>query len=169
MSLTPLLIAPLQVQIHATAALFALIIGALVLFRRKGTTSHKALGRLWVVLMLITAGSAIFINEIQLIGPFSPIHIFSIVTFAGLAHAIRMARTGNIRAHRATMQSLYFLALVLTGAFTLLPGRRMHDVLFGAQSGWAPSLVAITLALSATALLWRRLNGTPRLRGAVKS
>lgn len=164
MSLTPLLIAPLQVQIHAAAALLALLVGALVLFRRKGTPLHKALGRLWVVLMLVTAGSAIFINEIRLIGPFSPIHVFSIVTFAGLAHGIRMARTGNIRAHRATMQSLYFLALVLTGAFTLLPGRRMHDVLFGAASGWAPSLVAIGLAVTASLLVWRRLSASPRRR-----
>jgi uncharacterized membrane protein len=29
------------------------------------------------------------------------------------------------------MLSLYFLALIVTGLFTLLPGRVMHSVLFG--------------------------------------
>ncbi len=29
------------------------------------------------------------------------------------------------------MRSLYIFALILTGAFTLLPGRAMHAVVFG--------------------------------------
>lgn len=158
MSLTPLLEAPLPVQIHAFAAIAALLLGALVLFRRKGTALHKALGRVWAVLMLITAVSALFINEIRLIGPFSPIHIFSVVTFVGLAYGIGEIRRGNVRAHRATMQGLYFFALILAGAFTLLPGRRMHDVLFGAAAGLTPSLVAIGLALVASAAIYGRLR-----------
>ena len=48
-------------------------------------------------------------------------------------------------------------ALLLTGAFTLLPDRRMHDVLFGADSGWVPSAIAIPLALGLTAYLWLRV------------
>jgi uncharacterized membrane protein len=158
MSLTPLIDAPLPVQIHASAAIAALLLGAVVLFRRKGTPLHKALGRGWVVLMLVTAGSAIFINEIRLIGPFSPIHIFSVVTFVGLAEGIWQIRRGNVRGHRATMQGVYFFALILAGAFTLLPGRRMHEVLFGADAGWTPSLIAIGLALVASAAIYGRLR-----------
>jgi uncharacterized membrane protein len=158
MSLTPLLDAPLAVQLHAAAAIAALFLGALVLFRRKGTPLHKALGRTWVALMLVAAGSSIFINEIRLVGPFSPIHIFSVVTFVGVAQGIREIRRGNVHGHRATMQGLYFFALILAGAFTLLPGRRMHDVLFGAASGWTPSLVAITLALTVSGSIYLRLR-----------
>lgn len=158
MSLTPLIDAPLPVQIHAFAAIAALLLGAVVLFRRKGTPLHKAMGRVWAALMLVTAGSAIFINEIRLIGPFSPIHIFSVVTFVGLAYGIREIRRGNVRAHRSTMQALYFFALILAGAFTLLPSRRMHDVLFGAEAGWKPSLIAIALALTASAAIFVRLR-----------
>ncbi|WP_374619336.1 DUF2306 domain-containing protein [Devosia sp.] len=157
MSLTPLLDAPLAVQLHAAVALSALFLGALVLFNRKGTRLHRTLGRVWAALMLITAGSALFINEIRMIGPFSPIHLFSIVTFVGIVEGIRQIRRGDVRRHRATMQGLYFFALILTGAFTLLPGRRMHDVLFGAEAGWAPALAAIALALGASVLIWRRL------------
>jgi len=116
------------------------------------------MGRVWVVLMLVTAGSALFINEIRLIGPFSPIHIFSVVTFVGLAQGVWQIRRGDVREHKATMQGVYFFALILAGAFTLLPGRRMHDVLFGPEAGWTPSLVAIGLALVASAAIYGRLR-----------
>lgn len=157
MSLDPLLSAPPAIQIHATSATAAMLLGAVILFRRKGTPAHKAIGRIWVGLMLVVATSAIFINEIRLVGPFSPIHLFVLLTYAGLWQAIREIRRGNIQAHQATMKSVYLGALLLTGAFTLLPGRRMHDVLFGADSGWLPSLLAIPLALALTAYLWVRL------------
>ncbi len=157
MSLAPLLTAPLVIQIHAVAAITALLLGAVILFRRKGTPTHKLLGRTWVVLMLVIATTSLFISEIRLIGPFSPIHIFALVTYFSVFQAIRHIRRGDVLKHRAYMVTLYFMALALTGAFTLLPGRRMHDVLFGAASGLTPALVAIGLVLVATVLLWRRM------------
>ncbi|MEO6013320.1 MAG: DUF2306 domain-containing protein [Devosia sp.] len=157
MSLAPLLAAPLAIQIHAGAAMLAMLLGAIILFRRKGTHLHKVLGRVWAALMLIVATSAIFINEIRLVGPFSPIHLFVLLTYAGIGFAIWEIRHGRVQSHQATMKSVYLGALLLTGAFTLLPGRRMHDVLFGAESGWLPSLIAIPLVLAITFVLWRRL------------
>lgn len=158
MSLTPLIEAPLPVQIHALSAIAALILGAVVLLRRKGTPLHKTMGRVWVVLMLVAAGSSIFINEMQLIGPFSPIHIFSVMTFVWVAQGVRDIRRGNVAGHRSAMQALYFNALILAGAFTLLPGRRMHTVLFGAEAGWTPSLIAIGLAIAASGTIYLRLR-----------
>jgi uncharacterized membrane protein len=167
MSLDPLLSAPFPIQIHALAAIAALLLGAIVLFRPKGTPVHKLMGRTWAALMLVVATSAFFINEIRLVGPFSPIHLFSILTYAGLAQGIWHIRHGNVRAHRAAMLGTYFMALGLAGAFTLLPGRRMHDVLFGAEAGWPPSLVAIGVVLTAVFVLYwklmpKRLPGKPR-------
>jgi uncharacterized membrane protein len=144
MSLEPLLAAPFAIQLHAIAAVTAMGLGALILFRPKGTALHKALGRLWAGLMLVVATSALFINEIRL-------------TYAGIGFGIWEIRHGRVEAHQAAMKSTYLGALLLTGAFTLLPGRRMHDVLFGAESGWLPSLIAIPLTLAVTAWLWRRL------------
>jgi uncharacterized membrane protein len=157
MSLTPLLTAPAVVQIHAFSAIAATVLGAVVLLARKGTPLHKLLGRLWVLLMLTVATSALFINEIRMIGPFSPIHLFVFVTYGGIGYGLWQIRRGDVRRHRAAMQSVYFQALLLTGAFTLLPGRRMHDVVFGADSGWTPALVAIGLSLTVTMLIYRRL------------
>lgn len=160
MSLTPLLAAGATIQIHAFAAIAAFVIGAFVLWRPKGTRLHKALGRLWVVLMLVVATSALFINEIRLVGPFSPIHILVIVTYWGIGRglwAIIVKR--NVALHRACMQTVYIGALLLAGAFTFLPGRRMHDVLFGADAGWTPALILIGAALLGTGSLWQRLRG----------
>jgi len=166
MSLTPLLAAELAIQIHAFAAIAAFGIGGLVLWRRKGTALHKALGRIWVLLMLVVATSSLFINEIRMIGPFSPIHLFAALTYLGIGQglwAIMVRR--DVRAHKAAMQAVYMGALMLAGAFTFLPGRRMHDVLFGAEAGWIPSLVLIAIALVATGTLWFHL--TPKRAGPV--
>lgn len=159
MTLTPLLEADFAIQIHAFSAVLAVVLGGFVLWRKKGTRLHKALGRLWVVLMFTAATSALFINEIRLIGPFSPIHLFSIFTYVTLFKGLRaVIVTRDIKRHRAEMQGLYVGALLLAGAFTLLPGRRMHMVLFGPHAGWTESLIAIGLILGLAALLWTRLR-----------
>lgn len=161
MSLTPLLVASPAIQIHAFSAIAAFLLGGFVLWRRKGTALHKVLGRLWVALMLVVATSAIFINEIRLIGPFSPIHLFVVLTYLGLSQGLwAIIVRHDVAAHRANMQATYLGALLLAGAFTFLPGRRMHAVLFGDNAGWTPSLLLIGGALSATAIVWWRL--TPR-------
>ena len=158
MSLMPLLMAPLAVQIHASCAIAAFVIGGFVLWRRKGTRLHQTLGRIWVGLMLVVATSAIFINDLRIIGPFSPIHIFVIVTYAGLGKGLwAIVVDHDVAAHRAAMQSTYLGALLLAGAFTFLPGRRMHAVLFGANAGWLPSLLLIGTVLAITAVVWIRL------------
>ena len=157
MTLDPLLSAPIAIQIHAASATMAIALGAVVLFKRKGTPTHRLLGRLWAGLMLVAATSALFINEIRLVGPFSPIHIFVVLTYAGLWQGIREIRRGDVAAHQASMKSLYLGALLLAGAFTLLPGRRLNQVLFGPDAGWVPSLIAIVAVLAITAYLWRRL------------
>lgn len=157
MSLEPILNSPIAIQLHAASATAAFFLGAFILWRRKGTHLHKALGRAWAALMLVTATSALFINEIRLIGPFSPIHIFVLLTYVGLAQGIFHIRRGNVVAHRAAMQGTYVGALILAGAFTFLPGRRMHAVLFGAETGWTPSVIVIAVALGvAGQYYWRK-------------
>lgn len=165
MTLSPLFDADLAVQIHAVSAIFAVVLGAFILWRKKGTRLHKALGRTWVALMLVTATSALFINEIRLIGPFSPIHIFSVFTYVALFNGLKaIIIDRDVARHRAEMQTLYIAALMLAGAFTLLPGRRMHQVLFGPEAGWPPSIVAIVAILLLAALLWLRLRRPPVMR-----
>ena len=119
------------IPLHALAAIVAILLGAIQLLSRKGTLIHKALGWVWVLLMLVVSVSSLFIHEINMWGKYSPIHILSLWTIFCLLLAIYFVRVGNIKKHKQTMTLLYLLALILTGLFTLLPGRVMHVVIFG--------------------------------------
>ena len=159
MTLSPLFETDLAIQLHAFSAILATLLGAAILWRRKGTWLHRLLGRVWVVLMLVAATSALFINEIRLIGPFSPIHLFSLFTYVTLFNGLRAIIVHrDIGRHRAEMQGLYAGALMLAGAFTLLPGRRMHQVLFGPDAGWTQSLLVMVPILAGAALVWLQLR-----------
>jgi uncharacterized membrane protein len=131
MDLAPLTNATVAIQLHAYAALGAFALGIVQLAAPKGTIPHRTLGYLWVALMLAVAVSAFWIHEIRLWGPWSPIHLLAIFTLVMLPFAIYAARTHNVRRHQRTMQGIFFGALIIAGAFTLVPGRIMHKVLFG--------------------------------------
>jgi uncharacterized membrane protein len=115
---------------HALAAMAAVIIGGAQLASAKGTLQHRALGWIWVGLMVYVAGSSFFISELRLWGAFSPIHLLSIWTLLSLVMSVYHARQGNILQHKIWMVLLYVLALLVTGVFTLWPDRVMHSVLF---------------------------------------
>ena len=131
MNIEALLIAENPIPSHALAAITALVLGIIQLTRRKGTTLHKYVGYVWVLLMLYVSFSSFFIHDLRLIGPFSPIHFLSVFTIGSVIYAIIMIRRGEITKHKRTMTLLFYLGLVLTGAFTLLPNRIMYTVLFG--------------------------------------
>jgi uncharacterized membrane protein len=131
MNIDPLIAAHQPIPLHALAALAATILGAAQLWAPKGTRIHRRVGWIWVGLMTFVAASGFFIHSLRVIGPFSPIHLLSVFTLASLWHAIRAARRGNIRAHRLTMVALFWMALILTGVFTFLPGRVMYQVVTG--------------------------------------
>ena len=112
-------------------AMIAIILGGIQLSMKKGGAIHKLLGRIWVGLMLIVAISSLFIHEIKLWGAYSPIHLLSLWTIFSLGLGIYFVRVGNIKRHKQVMIGLYFFALILTGFFTLMPGRVMHQILIG--------------------------------------
>ncbi|TVR07478.1 MAG: DUF2306 domain-containing protein [Salinarimonadaceae bacterium] len=131
MNLDILFVAPLSVQIHTIAAFGAIFLGAAQFTTVRGSGLHRVLGYGWVSLMLVTTLSSFLISVNPIIGRFSWIHGLSVFTTVMVIVAIVMARRGRIEAHRAIMINLFLFALLLTGAFTLLPGRVMHAVFFG--------------------------------------
>ena len=131
MTLAPLLTASPAIQLHAFAAMTAFALGIVQLSAPKGTIPHRALGWIWVVLMLAVSVSAFWIHQIRLWGPWSPIHLLAIFTLIMVPIAVLHARRHRVLQHRITMISIFFGALVIAGAFTLFPGRIMHAVVFG--------------------------------------
>ena len=117
---------------HLITAFAALLLGGLVLARRKGTANHKALGWAWVLMMGSTAVASAFIRDDHmpnLLG-FTPIHGFTLLVAVQLPRGIWYIRQGNVMAHRRTMRGLYIGACVLAGIFTLLPGRFLGNLLW---------------------------------------
>lgn len=126
----PLFNASQPIPLHAIAAMLAVILGGVQFALKKGGMRHKLLGRLWVILMLIVAFSSFFIQEFRIWGSFSPIHLLSIWTILSVVLAVHYARIGKIKRHASIMKALYIFGLILTGFFTFLPGRTMHQLLF---------------------------------------
>ena len=79
----------------------------------------------------MVAITSFFIHELRLWEMFSPIHILSMLTIVTIILAIYYARIKNIKRHKNMMTALFWLSLVLTGAFTFFPGRIMHNVIMG--------------------------------------
>jgi len=117
------------IVLHIAFALAALALGSVVLVRRKGTASHKMLGRVWASLMAAVALSSFWIFEIRQGGGPSIIHLLSVWTLISLACAIYFVRRGNVRAHRGFMIGT-FLGLAGAGAGALAPGRALYRLFF---------------------------------------
>lgn len=81
--------------------------------------------------MLFVAASGFWIHEIRMLGPFSLIHLLSVLVLITVPLAVWHAHNHCVKRHRSAMISLYFYALIGAGVFTLLPGRVMHEVVFG--------------------------------------
>lgn len=166
MTPAPLLDAPAVIQLHVAAALLSVVLGPVAILRRSRDIVHRTAGRLWVVSMAVTAGSSFWISEDPMIGPFSVIHILSVITLFGLVSAVRAIRAGDVAKHGATMRALYAQALMLAGAFTFLPGRRMSEAFFPGTP-WVGLAIMLTVAAVMVFLLWRdgRRNPLPFAKG----
>lgn len=120
--------------LHLATVVPAFFIGGLQLIRRKGDSSHRLLGRIYMLMMLAT-GLITLIMPAQVgprfIGHFGFIHIFSLMALTGVPMAYFAARHGYIRAHRFAMISLYVGGILIAGAFAFSPGRMLHEWLFG--------------------------------------
>ena len=106
MSVNPLLNAPLVVQIHTFLAIAAVVLTVAIFSLRRGSQAHRWMGWTWVGLMAIVAASSFAINDIRMVGPFSPIHLLSVFVLFQLIVNVRAARSHSVRAHARGMKLL---------------------------------------------------------------
>jgi uncharacterized membrane protein len=110
---------------HLVTALGALLLGIVLMLRRKGTANHRVLGWSWALLMGSTALASAFLRDYRMPNwmGITPIHALTLLVVVLLPRGIWQARRGNVVAHRKTMRGLFAGACVIAGVFTLLPGR----------------------------------------------
>ena len=125
-----------------SAAIAAFAVGPFVFWARLGKQVrpwlHRALGYAWTMFMVVAAITALFIRDFNLpnIAGYTPIHLLIPVTLISLFFAFRALARREFAAHRQIMQSLYFGACVVAGAFTLLPSRYLGQLIWHEWLGW---------------------------------
>lgn len=120
--------------IHLATVVPAFFLGTISLMMKKGTFLHKSIGRIYMVLMLLTATVSLFMKAHvgpTLLNHFGWIHLFSFLTIYTVPTAYIAIKKGNIKVHKRKMILLYFGALIIAGGFTFMPGRYLHSVFFG--------------------------------------
>ncbi|MEP4533612.1 MAG: DUF2306 domain-containing protein [Cyclobacteriaceae bacterium] len=120
--------------LHLATVVPCFLIGTVLLLIRKGTNVHKTFGRVYMVLMLVTALVTLFMPAQvgpQLLNHFGWIHGFSFLTIYTIPTAYIAVKKGNIQAHKRKMILLYFGAIIIAGGFTFAPGRYLYDLFFG--------------------------------------
>jgi len=120
--------------LHLATVVPCFIIGTILLLIKKGTTVHKSFGRIYMVLMMITAVVTLFMPAH--VGPkflnhFGWIHSFSFLTLYTVPTAYLAIKKGNVKSHKRKMILLYFGAIIIAGGFTFTPGRYLYQLFFG--------------------------------------
>jgi uncharacterized membrane protein len=126
--------ASMVIKIHMASVAGALIVGTVLMSGVKGATLHRTLGWIWSIFMIGTAATTMVIHVspgLPHVGPFGPLHIFSVAVLTLTPLALYRARKGKWLAHGMTMTGIFFGGLIVAGLFTFFPGRLIYTVFFG--------------------------------------
>lgn len=119
---------------HLATVVPAFMIATSMFVMRKGTRLHKIAGRVYMVLMLITAVASLFMPAT--IGPvvlshFGFLHALALLAIYAIVNAYLAIQKGDVKTHVRSMVGLYIGGLLIAGGFTLMPGRMINVWLFG--------------------------------------
>lgn len=118
---------------HLATVIPCFVIGTILLLIKKGTPIHKNFGRVYMILMMITAIITLFMPAqvgLRILNHFGWIHTFSFLTIYTVPTAYSAIKKGNVKVHKRKMIILYFGAILIAGGFTFFPGRYLHDLFF---------------------------------------
>jgi uncharacterized membrane protein len=120
--------------VHLATVVPCFIIGTVLLLIKKGSSVHIVFGRIYMILMLITAVITLFMQAQvgpRILNHFGWIHSFSFLTLYTVPTAYTAIKRGDIISHKRKMILLYFGAIIIAGGFTFVPGRYLYELLFG--------------------------------------
>jgi len=118
---------------HLITVVPCVFLGAYLLLAKKGGKNHRLLGKVYMILMLVTAIITLFMKAevgAQFLNHFGWIHLFSLLTIYAVPIAYWAVRKGKIKRHKWAMIQLYIGAIMIAGFFTFSPGRFLHGVFF---------------------------------------
>lgn len=118
---------------HLATVLPAFAIGTYMMVRRKGSATHRLLGKIYMSLMMATAVVTLFMPALvgpKLLNHFGFIHLFSVLALYSVPQAYFAARRHDVKTHKGAMIGLYIGGLLIAGAFAFMPGRLLNTWLF---------------------------------------
>lgn len=118
------------VQVHLLGALGALFLGAVLMVVRKGRLFHRTAGWVWVSLVAVTAGSTLFIRELNH-GSWSLLHLFTAWVLLITPLAVFWAKRHQVQKHRKMMMGLFYGGFAINLFIAFMPGRTLWMMFFG--------------------------------------
>lgn len=119
--------APLATRVHAIAILSLTGAAAFMFALPKGDRRHRTFGWLWVAAMAAMGTTSLLVPH----GPsWMAAYLGGGSALALLVYGVFAARRGNLVHHGRTM-SMLMIALTVMTLLALIPGRLMHNVVFG--------------------------------------
>lgn len=118
-----------HVWAHLATMATALALTPAMLWRAKGSASHRLLGRIWAGAMVLTALFSLLIRDSNH-GAFSVIHILSVYVLVQVPLLVWRARRHQVAHHRRGVRGLVFGALLIAGFFTFPFDRLLGHWLF---------------------------------------
>jgi uncharacterized membrane protein len=142
---------------HVIAAVAALLLGGIIIARRKGTRSHRLIGRTYVCAMLLLNISALMLYDMT--GYFGPFHAGALFSFTCVLIGISapIFRKGDwLGRHYRWMGWSYFglLAAAFAEAMVRVPAFAAHTPIRGFEVA-----IAASLTISVFGSLFMRLLG----------
>ena len=122
------------IQWHVGTIVAAALVGLVLMTGLKGTTFHRVGGYIYMAAMFLTGVVTLFIPRPQYgphLGPFGPLHIFSLTALIGVPAALYFARKGKWMIHGRIMGGLFVGGIGIAGIGAFTPGRIMYQVFFG--------------------------------------
>lgn len=151
---------------HVSAAVAALLLGVIVVARRKGTRTHRFFGRTYVCAMLLLNISALMLYDMT--GHFGPFHVGALfsLTCVLIGVSAPIFRRGDwLRRHYRWMGWSYFglLAAAFAEAMVRVPAFAVHTATRGFEVAIGASLVISVFGSLFMRLLGRALRRSPAL------
>ena len=141
---------------HTAEATAALVLGALVLLRGKGTRSHRRLGWSYVIAMVALNVTALAIY--RLTGSFGPFHIAAILSLAsvtaGVIPAVRRKPAATWVEHHYWWMTYSYLGLIAAAVaevMTRVPGVRFW---------WTVVIASVAVFAIGVPIIRRRARST---------
>jgi uncharacterized membrane protein len=126
------MIKDILLYLHLITAMPCIPIGVYLFLSEKGDYKHRILGKVWMVLIFITALLTVFLPSVvgpKLFNHFGLLHLFTLLTLWRAPYIIIYARRGNMTRHKRTVRALY-VALIATFLGTFVPGRFLSYLIF---------------------------------------